>query len=244
MGSVKIQEKIGKADTIVLLGMQTQTAECLVIGQITCDRMIIVLNKTDMLAADKRPALVEKMTRRLRATLANTKFSAADIVAVAAQPGGPDSGLPAQGLDDLMTAIGRQCFVPHNRSSVADGAPALFAVDHCFAIRGQGTVMTGTVLQGRIKVGDLLEIPSVAAAKKVKSIQMFRVGVECIGVGDRAGVCVTQFEPGLLERGLVCSPGAVPVAFCAIVDLQATGVTFCFLFVFFSPVKHLIAHST
>ena len=171
------------------------------IGQITCDRMIIVLNKTDMLAADKRPALVEKMTRRLRATLANTKFSAADIVAVAAQPGGPDSGLPAQGLDDLMTAIGRQCFVPHNRSSVADGAPALFAVDHCFAIRGQGTVMTGTVLQGRIKVGDLLEIPSVAAAKKVKSIQMFRVGVERIGWGTGRGSASPSLSRGCWRGG-------------------------------------------
>lgn len=203
----------------VTKGMQTQTAECLVIGQITCDRMIIVLNKTDMLAADKRPALVERMTKRLRATLLNTKFSEADIVAVAAQPGGPDSGLPAQGLDDLMSAIGRQCFVP-SLAGVAD-APVLFAVDHCFAIRGQGTVMTGTVLQGTIRVGDAIEIPAVAAAKKVKSIQMFRVGVDRIGPGDRAGVCVTQFEPGLLERGLVCSPGAVPVAFCALVDLQA-----------------------
>jgi selenocysteine-specific elongation factor len=128
--------------------MQTQTAECLVIGQITCDRMLIVLNKTDMLPADKRAALVEKMTRRLRTTLANTKFAAADIVPVAAAPGGPDAGLPAVGLDDLMAAIGRQCFVPGNRRTAA--GPALFAVDHCFAIRGQGTVMTGTVLQARL----------------------------------------------------------------------------------------------
>ena len=129
--------------------MQTQTAECLVIGQITCDQMIIVLNKTDMLAADKRPALIDRMVKRLRATLLNTKFSAADIIAVAAQPGGPDAGLPAQGLEDLMAAIGRQCFVPPNRTT--DG-PALFAVDHCFAIRGQGTVMTGTVLQAGLRI--------------------------------------------------------------------------------------------
>jgi selenocysteine-specific elongation factor len=84
-------------------------------------------------------------------------------------------------------------------------------------------------LQGTIRVGDALEIPSLAGAKKVKSIQMFRVGVERIGPGDRAGVCVTQFEPSLLERGLVCTPGAVPMAFCAIVDLQARTVNrvFC-----------------
>jgi selenocysteine-specific elongation factor len=159
------------------------------------------------------------MVKRLRATLANSKFHDANIVAVAAQPGGPDAGLPAQGLDDLIAAIGRQTFIP-NLAATMD-CPALFAVDHCFAIKGQGTVMTGTVLQGTIRVGDPLEIPSVAGTKKVKSIQMFRVGVERIGPGDRAGVCVTQFEPSLLERGLVCAPGAVPVAFCAVMDLQA-----------------------
>ena len=78
---------------------------------------------------------------------------------------------------------------------------------------GQGTVMTGTVLQGAIKVGDTLEIPSLTVSKKVKSMQMFRKGVDRISQGDRAGVCVTQFDPSLLERGLVCSPGAAPISY-------------------------------
>ncbi len=78
--------------------------------------------------------------------------------------------------------------------------------------------MTGTVLQGKIKVGDSLEIPTLAVAKKVKSMQMFRKGVESICHGDRAGVCVTQFDPSLLERGLVCAPGSVNVASAVIVD--------------------------
>ena len=58
----------------VTKGMQTQTAECLVIGQITSDRMLIVMNKTDMLPAEKRVAMIEKMTKRLRQTLQGTKF--------------------------------------------------------------------------------------------------------------------------------------------------------------------------
>ena len=46
----------------VMKGMQTQTAECLVIGEITCDKMIVVLNKIDLIAADKRAAHVEKVS--------------------------------------------------------------------------------------------------------------------------------------------------------------------------------------
>ena len=76
------------------------------------------------------------------------------------------------------------------------GGAALLSVDHCFSIKGQGTVMTGTVLQvvpivdlftvvvlnvppfsskGEVKVGDSLEIPALNETRKVKSIQMFRV---------------------------------------------------------------------
>lgn len=43
-------------------GMQTQTAECLVIGEITCSKMIVVLNKLDMIPPDKQPAAVDKVT--------------------------------------------------------------------------------------------------------------------------------------------------------------------------------------
>ena len=57
----------------VTKGMQTQTAECLVIGQITSDRMIIVLNKTDMLPEDKRQAMIDKMTKKLKMTLQSSK---------------------------------------------------------------------------------------------------------------------------------------------------------------------------
>ena len=57
----------------VTKGMQTQTAECLVIGQITSDKMIIVLNKTDMLPDEKRQIMIEKMTKKLKLTLQATK---------------------------------------------------------------------------------------------------------------------------------------------------------------------------
>lgn len=74
----------------VTKGMQTQTAECLVIGEITCDKMIVVLNKVDMLPEAKRAAAIEKMSKRLLKTLETTRFVNSPIVSVAARPGGPE----------------------------------------------------------------------------------------------------------------------------------------------------------
>lgn len=58
----------------VTKGMQTQSAECLVIGQIACQKLVVVLNKTDLLPEGKRQAAIEKMTRKMQKTLENTKW--------------------------------------------------------------------------------------------------------------------------------------------------------------------------
>ena len=50
----------------------------------------------------------------------------------------------------------------------------LFAIDHCFAIKGQGTVLTGTVLNGKAAVNDTIELAGLRIKKKVKSMQMFK----------------------------------------------------------------------
>ncbi|KAF6087918.1 eukaryotic elongation factor, selenocysteine-tRNA specific [Phyllostomus discolor] len=57
----------------VTKGMQTQSAECLVIGQIACQKLIVVLNKVDLLAEGKRQAAIDKMTKKMQKTLQNTK---------------------------------------------------------------------------------------------------------------------------------------------------------------------------
>ncbi|KAL6074529.1 hypothetical protein STEG23_014471, partial [Scotinomys teguina] len=58
----------------VTKGMQTQSAECLVIGQIACQKLVVVLNKIDLLAEGKRQAAIDKMTKKMQKTLENTKF--------------------------------------------------------------------------------------------------------------------------------------------------------------------------
>ena len=70
----------------IVKGVQTQTAECLIIGEICCDKLLIILNKLDLIEEAKRPAAIEKMSKRLLKTLENTKFANSPIIAVAANP--------------------------------------------------------------------------------------------------------------------------------------------------------------
>mmetsp|Transcript_1672 Transcript_1672/g.5856 ORF Transcript_1672/g.5856 Transcript_1672/m.5856 type:complete len:376 (-) Transcript_1672:2473-3600(-) len=81
--------------------------------------------------------------------------------------------------------------------------PLLFPVDHCFLIQGKGTVMTGTLLQGQLAVGDNILICGAQETKKVKSINIFKRSVQSAATGDRCGVLVTEFKANRMERGYV-----------------------------------------
>jgi selenocysteine-specific elongation factor len=65
-----------------------------------------------------------------------------------------------------------------------------------------------------------VEIPAIKETRKVKSMQMFRQPVDKATQGDRLGLCVTQFDPKLLERGLVSVPNFVPTIFAAIIGIN------------------------
>ncbi|XP_058488376.1 selenocysteine-specific elongation factor isoform X1 [Solea solea] len=205
----------------VVKGIQTQTAECLLIGQLTCPRMVVVLNKIDLLPPNKRQSAIEKMTKRMHKTLETTRFKECPVIAVAAKPGGPeapDTEEP-QGVPDLIELLKKQTYLPQ-RNPAGD---LLMAVDHCFSIRGQGTVMTGTILQGSLAINDTVEIPTLKVTKKIKSVQMFRKPVTGAMQGDRVGVCVTQFDPKLLERGVVCTPGSLRTLYAAVISVKKIG---------------------
>ena len=76
----------------------------------------------------------------------------------------------------------------------------VFNVDHCFGIKGQGTIMTGTVLQGSLKVGDSVEISALKESRKVKSMQMFKKPVQSAKQGDRIGRHPMLWSVGLFGR--------------------------------------------
>uniref|UniRef100_A0A915IC53 Tr-type G domain-containing protein n=1 Tax=Romanomermis culicivorax TaxID=13658 RepID=A0A915IC53_ROMCU len=137
-------------------GIQTQTAECLILSEIVCPKhLMIVLNKIDLFEQDQRETLIDKISRKLRKTLESTVFKNAAIV--------PFSCLNDRNVPSIIDSIIDQVYFPE-RSGVND--PFLFAVDHCFGIKGQGTIMTGTIIAGTVKINDQVEIPSMKEVKK------------------------------------------------------------------------------
>merc|ERR1719189_507718 len=132
----------------IVKGMQTQTAECLVIGEITCSKMMVVLNKVDLLPEPSRNASIQKMEKKMRMTLSKTRFKDSPIVSVSAKVDGSETDTTSTsiGIDDLIERLKEMTFQPSRDPS----GPFIFSVDHCFIIKGQGTVMTGTVLSGSV----------------------------------------------------------------------------------------------
>jgi len=221
-----IKTIIGGAQIIDLLclvidvtkGIQTQTAECLVLAEILAPQMIVVLNKVDQFPEDQRAKKVESMTTRLRKVFAKTRFGAdLPMVPVAVHPA---DGEPI-GLKDLMGTIGAILEKPVRNP---DAGGFYFAFDHCFQVKGQGTVMTGTVLSGTVKVNDTVLLPVQGVTKKVKGLQMFRKPVQKAVQGDRVAVCIPGLEAQNLERGIVVDSKAVVPTFdgciCVVEKIQ------------------------
>eukprot|EP00038_Savillea_parva_P011529 m.198162 g.198162 ORF g.198162 m.198162 type:complete len:575 (+) comp20371_c0_seq1:135-1859(+) len=197
-------------------GIQTQTAECLVIGEITTKKLVVVLNKADLLKPEVKEKHIAKTIKGLTKVFAKTKFPTPEMVVVSARPGGPESKSAPQGLDTLVDILLAKTEVPKRD---VDG-PLLFAVDHCFSIKGQGTVLTGTVLRGTVSVGNEIELPAQGMTRKVKSMQMFRRPVDRASMGDRLGMCVTSLDAKSIERGVVCAPGSLPAMTAAVAQAE------------------------
>jgi len=83
-------------------GVQTQTAECLVIAETLLNNLVVVLNKVDMIPEEKRVDKIKKMKENLGKILAKTKFPEPPFVPMAACPGADPSGTEHPGMDDLV----------------------------------------------------------------------------------------------------------------------------------------------
>ena len=130
-----------------------------------------------------------------------------------------EDGSPAAfGIETLINTILLNISIPNRE--VTKNQPFQFAVDHCFQIKGQGTVMTGTILSGQVKIGDTIEIPNLKLEKKIKSMQMFRKPVQVARQGDRVGMCVAQLDSNQIERGLACTPGSMKSCECVLAAVQ------------------------
>lgn len=193
-------------DLIVLVidatkGIQAQTAECLIVAEIMTKRLVFAINKIDLWPELERASKFESFKNKLMAAMKGGKFADSPIV--------PVSVLMNSGFEELKAKIDEKVTeIPVHRDK--SGA-FVFVVDHCFPIKGQGSVLTGTVLQGQTSVNDSIEIPELSLSRKIKSMQSFRENVRTISAGDRAGICVQSIDSELIERTLVCNSGnAIP----------------------------------
>lgn len=173
-------------------GIQTQTAECLVIGEILKRKLVIALNKVDMFEESERKTKIEDVTKMLQKVIQNSSFGPnVPIKPVIAVPKDEKNlALQKQLLSEFILSIMQYMDFPNR---INEGG-FIFSADHCFLIKGQGTVFTGTVLKGQISVGDPIEIPAIQESRKIKSLQIFKKPTKTVVQGDRVGICVPQIE--------------------------------------------------
>jgi selenocysteine-specific elongation factor len=187
-------------------GIQPQTAECLIIGEITTEHLIVVLNKVDLVPADKCAAYVRKATKMIRKTLEGTRFAGARVVPATTKDGD-------RGVTELVAALAGMAGVVSSMTEAKrkrdDETPFMMHIDHCFAIKGQGTVITGTISAGTLGVGQTVSLPHMGIERKVKSIQAFKRPVVSARSGDRVGVCLANVNASSIERGIACEPGSM-----------------------------------
>ena len=106
--------------------MQAQTAECLVVGEIAIQHMVVVLNKIDLLPAENRAKFVTKAKKRLAQTFAATKFAGCPMLAVSSLPGDYE-------MHSLRCLAGRR-WLPHLTDKIADCASVSTRMGSAFMI--------------------------------------------------------------------------------------------------------------
>lgn len=100
-------------------GIQTQTAECIVIGEITANDLIVVLNKVDMIPPDQREEKVSKLKRALRdKVFAATRFKDPKMIALSANPPENEPQLRSDGVSELVQEFSRYARLPEERSEM------------------------------------------------------------------------------------------------------------------------------
>ncbi len=168
-------------------GVMPQTIEHLaVIELLGVARGVVALTKTDLVDDE----LLEMAHADVERFLADTPYAAAPIVAVSARDG---SGLP-----ELLAALSR---VAASGATDRREGPARLPVDRVFALKGFGTVVTGTLWRGAVRVGDRLIVQPGGEAATVRSVQMHDHAVEVGLAGRRVALSLRGADRATIERG-------------------------------------------
>jgi len=186
-----------------------QTREhILLASQVGVDYIIVYMNKIDMV---DDPELIELVEMEVRELLSEYGFPGDDLPvikgsALKALEGDEEA---KKSIWELMDAI--DTFIPDPKRDI--DMPFLMAIEDVFTITGRGTVATGRVERGVVKVGDEVEIVGIHAETKktvVTGVEMFRKLLDQAQAGDNIGVLLRGIARTEIERGQVlCKPGSI-----------------------------------
>ena len=189
-------------------GPMAQTREHILLArQVGVPRMVVFLNKCDMVDYEELLDLVEMEVRELLTEYGfdgdNTPIIRGS--ALKALEGDPKY---VKAIEDLMDAVDEWIPTPERDND----KPFLMSIEDVFTITGRGTVVTGRVERGQLKLNDTVEIVGLKPTKStvVTGIEMFRKQLDYAEAGDNAGVLLRGIDRKDVERGQVLAkPGTV-----------------------------------
>jgi elongation factor Tu len=194
-------------------GPMPQTREHILLArQVEVPAMVVFLNKVDMM---DDPELLELVELEIRELLSSYQFPGDEVpiirgsglAALQSESKDPDSPEYAP-IWELMNAV--DDYIPTPERAIDQ--PFLMPIEDVFGIKGRGTVVTGRVDRGIIKVGDEVEIVGLGEQRKVVAtgVEMFQKTLDEGVAGDNVGVLLRGVERTEVERGQVlCKPGSI-----------------------------------
>jgi elongation factor Tu len=187
-----------------------QTREHILLGrQVGLPAIVVFLNKVDAVEDQELIDLVQLEVRELLTKYGYPGEQVPVIRGSALLAAQGDKGALGEGaILKLLAAVDARIPIPHR----ATDQPFLMAVEDVFSITGRGTVGTGRVERGAVKIGEEVEIIGLQPTKKsvVTGIEMFRKLLEEGQAGDNLGVLLRGIEKDGLQRGMVlAAPGTV-----------------------------------
>ncbi len=191
-------------------GPMPQTREHILLArQVGVPALVVYLNKIDMV---DDPELIELVEMELRELLSSYQYPGDDIPIVkgsalmALEGKNPEIGKDS--VMELMKAV--DDYIPQPER--AKDQPFLMPIEDVFSISGRGTVVTGRIERGVVKVGEEVEIVGIRDTQKstVTGVEMFRKLLDSGEAGDNVGCLLRGIDKEAVERGQVlCKPGSV-----------------------------------
>jgi len=183
-------------------GPEPQTREHILLAkQVGVANLVIFMNKMDL--AD--PELVELVEMEVRDLLnlygydgEKTPFIKGSAFAAMSKPDDPEA---TKCLDELLDVMDKYFIIPER----ALDKPFLMPIEDVFSISGRGTVVTGAIAQGKVKVGDTVEIVGIKPTQTtvVTGVEMFNKLLDNGQAGDNIGALLRGIEKNQVERGQV-----------------------------------------